>query len=104
MDVERDEQAFEAAAGGSDGETAALERLKVALAASVPGLRPERIGGATVAEVEASFAAAKALADELREAARREVAATVPAGAPGRRVESPATAYDKIRQGLGRLA
>jgi hypothetical protein len=73
----------------------ALARLREALAATVDGLDPALIHGDTLAEVEASFAALQALA---------RPAPHVPTGAPGRISANPATPFEKIRDGLGRLA
>jgi hypothetical protein len=83
---------------------AAVERLRIALVASEPGLRPGMVTGETVEEVEASFTAARQLVAEVRDALRREVVTAVPAGSPGRAASGPATPFDKIRAGLGRLA
>jgi hypothetical protein len=80
-----------------------LERLRLALLASDPAIDPALVTGATAEDVEASFAAAQRMASNIREAVRREFAAPIPAGAPGRASTSPRTAYDKIREGLGRL-
>jgi hypothetical protein len=80
---------------------AAVERLRVALLASEPALAPELVHGETLDEVEASFAAAKAVLGKVREEVRREQAVQVPAGAPSRTAPQPVSAFDKIRQGLG---
>ncbi len=82
--------------GGSGQDAALLARLKSALAATVPGLDPALITGNTLGEVEHSFEGLKALA--------RPPAAAVPAGAPGRVASPPLSAFDKIRDGLTRLA
>ena len=84
--------------------TAAIDRLRSALASSEPGLRPEMLSGATVEEVEASFAAARQLVADVREAVRTAESPRVPAGAPGRITSAPTSAYEKIRSGLTRLA
>ena len=80
-----------------------LDRLRLALAASEPGLDPALVTGDTLEEVEASFAAACGLLSRVREAVRREAAVAVPAGAPGRSAPVTATPFEKIRAGLGRL-
>lgn len=86
------------------GENAALlGRLRVALAETIAGLDAEAISGESLAEVEASFAAAKAVEEALRRAVARERTAAIPPGAPGRAGYLPATPFEKIRAGLGRL-
>jgi hypothetical protein len=81
-----------------------LERLRLALLASDPGIDPALVTGATVEDVEASFEAARRTVANIRESVRREQTAAIPAGAPGRTSTGPTTAYDKIRAGLARLA
>ncbi len=89
----------------SPAESALLrERLREALAASIPGLTPEAIRGRTLAEIEESFGAAKAVADGVRIAAAREAVPAISPGAPGRAGYPPATAFEKIRSGLERLS
>ncbi len=85
-------------------ERAAVERLRAALLASEPALEPEMVSGETLAEVEASFAAATGLLARLRERAAAESATRVPPGAPGRQASRPRTAFEKIREGLGKTA
>ncbi len=79
-------------------------RLREALLATDAAIAPELVTGETVAEIEASYAAAKAIADRVRESVRRESLAggIVPAGAPGRSAARPLNARDKIRAGLSR--
>ena len=74
------------------------------MAATIPGLEAEAIAGGSLTELEASFAAAQALAAALRNAAAREHTPAIPLGAPGRATYLPATPLEKIRAGLGRLA
>ena len=62
------------------------------------------LAGEPVDAVEASFAAAAALVERVREQVRRESAASVPAGAPPRAAATPRTAIEKIREGLSRQA
>jgi long-subunit acyl-CoA synthetase (AMP-forming) len=62
------------------------------------------VGGETAEAIEASFAAAKALAGRLREGIAAEAARQVPAGAPGRARGAPLSAFEKIRQGTGGAA
>ena len=85
-------------------EREAVARLRAALAASEPALEETLITGDTVEEVEASFAAARALVARIRERAAAESSTRIPAGAPGRLEAKPRTAFEKIREGLGRGA
>lgn len=79
----------------------AAARLREALLAGEPALDPALVSGDSVAEVEASFAAARALLERVREGVRREQAANIPAGAPGRsRGAGAMSAFEKIRAGL----
>lgn len=90
----------EALATTDDARRAALTRLKAALIASEPDIAAELVMGETVEEVEASFAAAVDLLQRIRQRVG-QAATAVPAGAPGRMVTEPASAFDKIRRGLG---
>ena len=85
-------------------EREAIARLKAALIATEPTLEESLITGDTLEEVEASFATARALVARIRERAATESAVRVPAGAPGRIQPQPRTAFEKIREGLGRGA
>jgi len=89
--AERPVPAAEPAHGANAEILAALKR---ALAATIPGADASLVEGDSLEEVEASAAA-------LRASARPPV--VVPAGAPGRSSAAPATPFDKIREGLGRL-
>lgn len=80
----------------------AVQRLREALLAREPALDPSMVTGATVEEVEASFAAATGVLARLRETVTRETAHRVPAGAPGRARFVPRTPFEKIREGLSR--
>jgi hypothetical protein len=91
----------EALAARVEAERGLLERYRLALLASEPAIPPEMVGGETAEAIEASFAAAKALAGRLREGIAAEAARQVPAGAPGRARGAPLSAFEKIRQGLG---
>lgn len=82
---------------------ALLARLREALAAAEPALQPEMLAGETLAEVEASLAAARETVRRVREAVRREAPPAIPGGAPARQAEVPASPIDKIRAGLARL-
>jgi hypothetical protein len=81
-----------------------LERLRDALLASAPDVDPGLVRGETLDEVEASFAAARASVERVREAVRKEFAELVPAGTRTRAPVRPATAFDKIREGLVRAS
>lgn len=96
-------RAAELAASHEAGRTA-IERLKAALISANPAIDPAMLSGETVDEVEASFAAATALVERVRDQLRREGAASVPAGAPARGHAAPRTAIEKIREGLARQA
>jgi hypothetical protein len=91
-------------AASHEAGRAAVERLKVALIATNPAIDPALLTGETADEVEASFATATALVERVREHLRRESAASIPAGAPGRGQATPRTAIEKIREGLARQA
>lgn len=79
----------------------AAARLREVLLASEPALDPALVVGETVADVETSFAAARAMLERLREGVRQEQALRVPAGAPPRgRGSGAMTAFEKIRAGL----
>jgi hypothetical protein len=77
-------------------ELALVARLREALAATDPALTPSLISGATLEEIEASYAAALAAVARARAAMR---APSVGAGAPGR-LAPPRTPFEKIRDGL----
>ena len=85
---------------------AALESYRKALLASAPELPAELVQGGTVAELEAAFSHAKALADRVRQQVESEAAQErIPAGAPPRRgVDSSAlSSQQKILLGLRQL-
>lgn len=98
------EPAAAAAAPLAAENQALLARLREVLLATAPSIDPGLVHGETLAEVEASFAAARETVARVREAVRREEAAAIPAGAPGRAVLAPSSPFEKIRAGLGRLA
>lgn len=99
-----EDEALCAALAARTAENAALlARLREALAAADPALQPEMLAGETLAEVEASLAAARETVRRVREAVRREAPPAIPGGAPARQVEAPASPFDKIRAGLARL-
>lgn len=84
-----------------EGNRAAAARLREALLAAEPALDPALVSGESVTEVEASFEAARALLERVREGVRKEQAAHIPAGAPGRiRGNGGMSAFEKIRAGL----
>ena len=84
----------------------AVESCRAALLASAPELPAELVQGGTVAELEASFAQAKAMAERVRQQVESEAAQErVPAGAPPRRgVDASAlSSQQKILLGLRQL-
>ena len=83
-----------------DAHRATLDRLREALLSSEPSIDAAMVTGETLEEMEASFAAARTMLARVREAIRREHAAAIPAGAPGRTPPAPVTPLDKIRSGL----
>jgi hypothetical protein len=82
-------------------ERAALGRLREALLASDPAIEPEMVTGETLNDIERSFAAAKAMADRIRERIRRDQAGAIPAGGSNRASRVPQSPIEKIRAGLG---
>ena len=85
---------------------AAVEGYRKALLAGAPELPAELVQGATVAELEAAFANAKAMAERVRRQVESEaVQERVPAGAPPRRGVDPSalSSQQKILLGLRRL-
>ena len=101
---ERNEQLLERERQLAEGDTrerTLLGRYREALAASEPDLTVDDLGGDTIEELDAIFAAAREFAARVRaKAATTEPAFSVPAGAPGRRETSPVSSFDKIRAGL----
>lgn len=87
-------------AASREAERAAVERLRQALLASEPAIEPSMVTGITVAEIEASFAAAQAVVARLREIVTKETAGRIPPGAPGRARSTARTPFEKIREGL----
>lgn len=87
-------------AASREAERAAVDRLRQALLASEPAIEPSMVTGATLAEVEASFAAAQAVVARLREVVTKETAGRIPPGAPGRARSTARTPFEKIREGL----
>ena len=90
--------------GARGAERAAVARLRDALLASEPALEPAMLAGETLAEVEANFATATAMLARLRERAALETLTRIPAGAPGRVQPRPKSAFEKIRDGLGKAS
>ncbi|MBA4179475.1 MAG: hypothetical protein C0506_02705 [Anaerolinea sp.] len=83
-------------------EAAALAQFRAALLATEPEMDPAMVSGDSFDSIHASFAAARASLARVREALRLEMAARVPAGAPGRVVPPARTPLEKIREGLSR--
>jgi len=83
-------------------EQALLARLRDAILASDPALPPDLVHGATLEELEANAALARAAVRRIRAALAAEAPA-VPAGAPGRAAPVAASPWEKIRAGIARL-
>ncbi|MCC6387584.1 MAG: hypothetical protein IT302_09390 [Dehalococcoidia bacterium] len=83
-------------------EQALLARLRDAILASDPALPPDLVHGATLEELEANTALARAAVRRIRAALAVEAPA-VPAGAPGRAAPVAASPWEKIRAGIARL-
>ena len=86
--------------------SAAVESCRAAMLAGAPELPAEMVQGGTVAELEASFERAKAMAERVRRQVESEAAQErVPAGAPPRRgVDASAlSSQQKILLGLRQL-
>ena len=81
-------------------ESDLAEMLRETLLAAHDDLDADDLAGETVSAVRERYVAARARLQ--REAAEAREAA-VPAGAPGRLSPAPATAFEKIREGLTRL-
>lgn len=80
-----------------------LAALRDSLLAGEPDVAPELVTGETLAEMQASFEAARATVQRVRETVRKESATSVSAGAPGRWQAPPASPLEKIRRGLDRV-
>ena len=101
--IESELEAMRAELQGARGaERAAIARLREALLQTEPALEATMLAGETLGEVEANFASATAMLARLRERAALEALARVPAGAPGRGTAIPRSAFEKIRDGLGK--
>lgn len=87
-------------AASREAERVAVDRLRQALLASEPAIEPSMVTGNTLAEVEASFAAAQAVVARLRDIVTKETAGRIPPGAPGRARSNARTPFEKIREGL----
>ncbi|MCY3506366.1 MAG: hypothetical protein OXH41_09405 [Chloroflexi bacterium] len=89
--------AEEEAPGGDASEAELTEVLRETLLAAHDDLTADDLLGESVAEVRERYVAAR---ERLEREARE---AKVPAGAPGRFAPAPASAFEKIREGLTRL-
>lgn len=87
-------------AASDAAQAATLARLRETLLDRDPAIDAAMVTGETLEELEASFTAALAVVERVRESVRRERAALIPAGAPGRNAPAPKTAIEKIRKGL----
>lgn len=74
--------------------------LRESLLAAHDDLSAEDLAGESADEVRERYVAARARLDQE---AREATGPQVPAGAPGRFAPAPGTAFEKIREGLGRL-
>ena len=83
-------------------QQALLARLRDAILASDPALPPGLVHGATLEELEANTALARAAVTRIRAALAAEAPA-VSAGAPGRAAPVAASPWEKIRAGIARL-
>jgi hypothetical protein len=100
QDVAETQVADGALETGDDREQRLLVRLREALLAAEPALDRSMVTGDSLEELEASFAAARMMLAQMREAVRREQAAAIPAGAAQRTNVTPVSAFSKIRDGL----
>jgi hypothetical protein len=87
----------------SETEHQLLARYREALLAGDRGVDPALVQGETLAEIEASFEAAREIADRARGSMGPGMRYVSP-GAPGRRAGGPTTPFEKIRDGLERRA
>jgi hypothetical protein len=101
----------QAAGAGDDGQLLArseseqelLSRYREVLLASDTGIDPSLVKGETLAEIDASFVAARDVADRARGSMGPGITRVSP-GSPGRRSIGPSTPFEKIRDGLARRA
>ncbi len=100
------EERGQAVAALTERANLATAKYRQAALAATPEVPPELVQGATVEEVDAAMARAKALVDEVRKRAAARSAETprTPAGAPARSAPdlSGLTAREKIAHGLAR--
>ena len=86
--------------GGDPTEAELAGLLRETLLAAHDDLSADDLPGESAAEVRERYVAARARIEREAGEAR---AAQVPAGAPGRFAPAPASAFEKIREGLTRL-
>lgn len=84
----------------TESEQELLGRLRQTLIESDPLVDPELVQGATIAELEESFARAQAIAERLKGIVLQQGVTRVPAGAPGRSRRPFLSSFEKIREGL----
>ena len=77
--------------------------LREALLAAHDDLAPEDLSGQSAADVRERYLAARERLDREAAEAPPHAPFAAPAGAPGRFAPAPATAFEKIREGLARL-
>jgi hypothetical protein len=84
----------------TESEQELLARLRQTLIDSDPLVDPELVQGASIAELEESFAKAQAIAERLKGIVLQQGVTRVPAGAPGRTRRPFLSSFEKIREGL----
>lgn len=84
----------------TESEQELLARLRQTLIDSDPLVDPELVQGASIAELEESFARAQGIAERLKGIVLQQGVTRVPAGAPGRTRRPFLSPFEKIREGL----
>ena len=84
----------------TESEQELLARLRQTLIDSDPLVDPELVQGASIAELEESFARAQGIAERLKGIVLQQGVTRVPAGAPGRAKRPFLSSFEKIREGL----
>lgn len=83
-------------------EAAVLARLREALISSEPLVAPELVKAGSAAELEETFAKARAAGLRARDLTLARQTPRISSGAPGRATPAPASPFEKIRAGLQR--
>ena len=84
----------------TESEQELLARLRQTLIDSDPLVDPDLVQGASIAELEESFARAQGIAERLKGIVLQQGVTRVPAGAPGRAKRPFLSSFEKIREGL----